>query len=432
LSGQCTGIWTEDGSEWFAFRAEVRLVLPIVRAWRADADISLPLMFSSRLPVSIAPNAVSQAVAAARDAGRVILDLTETNPTVSGFGYPEHLMAPMADERALVYTPAPLGLESAREAVAAHYAAAGIEARQIALTASTSEAYSFVFKILCNAGDDVLVPLPSYPLFDLLTHLDGVRQATYRLDPAGRWCIDRPSLERAISNRSRAVLVVTPNNPTGSRLSALDREWLVEVAQAYELALISDEVFADYVLSPRSDAASLAGERRVLTFTLGGLSKTVGLPQMKLAWIAVSGPESVASEALDRLAIVADSYLSTSTSVQLAAPALLEAGRLTQALIHARLARNLAILRHAVAEAPQFSIFEPEGGWSVVMRVPALWNDERLVLRLLADAGVLVHPGYFFDIEGEGNVVLSLLTPPEIFDEGIARIIAHVSAGDGP
>jgi hypothetical protein len=296
----------------------------------------------------------------------------------------------------------------------------------VVLTASTSEAYTILFKLLTDPGEAVLVPQPSYPLFELLTRLDGVEATAYRLQRAADWAIDRDSVRRGVRSKTRAILVVSPNNPTGSMLRTDDRDWLVATAREHDLALVSDEVFADYPISPRPDSTSLAGEQRVLTFTLGGLSKAVGLPQVKLAWIIASGPDVLVAEAIDRLALIADSYLSVSTPVQTAASRLLEGGRAVRDAIAARLRRNLDHLRSVARTQPSLTVLTPEGGWSVLVRVPATETEEQLVLRLLNDAGVLVHPGYFFDFSEEAFLVLSLLPSPDVFDEAIRRIAATV------
>jgi alanine-synthesizing transaminase len=386
-------------------------------------------MFSSRLPARLGPSVLSQAVSRARAAGTVRFDLTETNPTLVGLAGPRRAVEALLDPAALTYEPAPLGTGAARRAVAASCTGRTPDPARIMLTASTSEAYSFLFKLLCDPGDDVLVPHPSYPLFDLLTSLDGVRPSPYRLDAAGGWCLDRPSLDEAVTASTRAVLVVSPNNPTGSMLHRGDREWLVAFARAHGLVLISDEVFADYPLSAGPEATSLLGEERVLTFTLGGLSKSAGLPQMKLAWTVVGGPDELVVSALERLELIADSYLSVSTPVQLATPALLEAGLGIRAAIHARIRRNLETLRDAVRRAPALTLHEPDGGWSVVVRVPAILSEEQWVLHLVQAHGVLVHPGFFFDLDTGVHLVISLLPMPEVFEMGVS-CIAAMASGD--
>jgi alanine-synthesizing transaminase len=385
-------------------------------------------MFSSRLPAELAPNALSRAVERARRSGSAILDLTETNPTTVGLPYPADLFDSLADSGSRIYRPDPLGAMSAREAIASSYAARGVavDASLVVLTASTSEAYAILFKLLTDPGDAVLVPQPSYPLFELLTKLDGVEAVPYRLQRADEWAIDRDSVRRAVTSKARAILVVSPNNPTGSMLRADDRDWLVASAREHNLALVSDEVFADYPIAPRPEATSLTGEQRVLTFTLGGLSKSAGLPQVKLAWIVVSGPDALVAQSIDRLALIADSYLSVSTPVQIAAPRLLEGGRAVRDAIAARVHRNLDQLRSIVRTQSSLTLFTPEGGWSAVVRVPATETEEKLVLRLLTDAGVLVHPGYFFDFSEEAFLVFSLLPSPDVFDEAIRRVVVTV------
>lgn len=387
--------------------------------------------FSSRLPRELAPNALSQAVAALRAAGEPWLDLTETNPTAVGLAYPPDALRALADAGALRYAPDPLGLLAARERVAADYARRGLDVApdRIVLTSSTSEAYGFLFKLLCDAGDAVLVPQPSYPLFDLLTRLEGVVAQPYLLEYRGAWWIDRDSVLAALSPRTRAILVVSPNNPTGSLLRADDRAWLDELCERRAIAIIGDEVFADYRLSPREDGCSVLGENRVLTFSLGGLSKSAGLPQVKLGWIAVGGPAPAVDNALRRLEVIADTYLSVSTPVQVAAGHLIERGGVIRTAILDRLRDNLARLRTSLAAHPAVSLLEPEGGWSAVLRVPALRSEEALVLLLLERARVLVHPGYFFDFPSEAFIVISLLPDPTMFSDALGRLLPLAQRG---
>jgi alanine-synthesizing transaminase len=387
-------------------------------------------MFSSRLPAALAPNAISRTTARLQAERVSLLDLTETNPTAVSLMYPADVLAPLADSRARHYDPAPLGLPSAREAVAREYQLRGVvvDPASIVLTASTSEAYGLLFKLLCNPGDEVLVPQPSYPLFESLTALEAVVARPYRLEYHGAWSLDRDSVERAITPRTRAVLVVSPNNPTGSLLRADDRDWLAACCARANLALIADEVFSEYVLSPVSDAVSFAGEDRVLTFVLGGLSKSAGLPQVKLGWMLVSGPRDAVPEALTRLEIICDTYLSVSTPVQLAAPQLIAAGRGIRARIQERISANLACVTGLCDAESAASVLMPDGGWSVVLRVPATEPEEALVLRLLRDAHVLVHPGYFFDFDEEAYLVASLLPEPDRFREAMTRVLAAVAS----
>lgn len=387
-------------------------------------------MFSSRLPATLAANAISGRVAALRAEGVELLDLTQSNPTTVGLHYPDILTGVLADAEGLTYRPEPLGSLAAREAVAREYARHGRDVRsdRVVLTASTSEAYAVLFKLLCDPGDDVLVPQPGYPLFDSLTRLDAVGARPYKLEFHGRWSIDRESVVAAASSRTRAVLVVSPNNPTGSMLRQADRDWLADLAAASGWALISDEVFGDYPLRPGQDSASLLGEARALTFVLGGLSKSVGLPQLKLAWTLASGPSELVTAALSRLEVICDSYLSVSTPVQLALSVLLSEGRHVREAIRRRLLGNLKTLER-LSEGSPLSAMAPEGGWSAVVRVPETGTEEALVLRLLNEGHVLVHPGYFFDFERGAHLVLSLLPEPEVFEEGVRRIVRTVKNG---
>lgn len=387
--------------------------------------------FSSRLSSELAPNALSEAVARRRAAGVPWIDLTESNPTVVGLAYPADVLEPLSDAAGARYTPEPFGLPEARASVAAEFVRRGLDVPpdRIVLTASTSEAYALVFKLLCDPGDRVLVPQPSYPLFDLLTRLEGVVASPYRLDYHGDWSIDRDSVLDSWTPRTRAVLVVSPNNPTGSVLRSADRDWLRTVCVDRGAVLIADEVFAEYPLVPRSDGVSGIGGSPMLACALGGLSKSAGLPQVKLGWIAVDGPERDVRAAMMRLEVIADTYLSVSTPVQIAAGRLIESGRLIRTAIAARLQQNLARLRAAAGSHPAVSVLLPEGGWSVVLRVPATATDEALALALFERAGVLVHPGYFFDFAGEGYLVVSLLPEPATFAAGVDRLL-DVVAGD--
>lgn len=356
----------------------------------------------------------------------MLADLTASNPTKVGLAYPGDLLAPLGDSQSASYDPQPFGLRPARQAVVDHLAEAGAptDISRIVLTASTSEAYSLLFKLLCDPGDSVLTPEPSYPLFDLLTRLDSVVSAPYQLEHHGVWSIDRASVTAAAATaRARAILVVSPNNPTGSMLRAADREWLVAFAREHDLALISDEVFSGYPVEPRPDASSLLGEDRVLTFTLGGLSKSAGLPQVKLGWIVVSGPAGQVDDALQRLEVICDTYLSVSTPVQVAAASLIAGGAAIRAQIHERVHANYQTLTSACARYPAVRLLPAEGGWSAVVRVPSTAGEEALALRILNEAHVIVHPGYFFDIHQGAHLVVSLLPEPDVFATSIARVL---------
>jgi aspartate/methionine/tyrosine aminotransferase len=390
-------------------------------------------MFSTRTPPSLEPNRLTRAVAARTARGEPIVDLTETNPTRAGLEYPPELLAPLADPRSLLYEPSPFGLRSAREAVAHACSQGGVVVppEHVVLTASTSEAYSFLFKLLCDAGDEVLVPAPSYPLFDQLTRLDAVEVRPYRLEYHGSWSADPAEVERAVTPRTRALLAVSPNNPTGSILGTADLLALGGTCARHGLALVVDEVFADYLLEPRADRAVVLEHPEAMTFSLGGFSKSIGLPQLKLAWMAAAGPPDLLAPALARLELIADAYLSVSTPVQQAAGSLLAAGARVRRAIHDRVRGNLERLRAAVVATP-CTVLRVEGGWSAVLRVPATRTEERLVLELLEQDGVLAHPGYFFDFPREAYLVVSLLPPPAVFADGIGRLLARAGASPAP
>jgi alanine-synthesizing transaminase len=317
----------------------------------------------------------------------------------------------------------------AREAVAADYARRGIAVSpdRLLLTASTSEAYALLFKLLCDPGDRVLVPQPSYPLFEHLTALESVTAVPYPLDPHGGWGLDVPAIASALDARTRAVLLVSPNNPTGSTVEAADLAALAALASERGVALVGDEVFADYPLRIGLSPVSVLQQDRALAFGLGGLSKSVGLPQVKVAWIGVAGPGKLVEEALGGLEIVADTFLSVSTPAQLALGDLLAGGAAVRAAIRTRVTRNLAALRAVAAGAPALTLQEPDGGWSAVVQVPAPHGEEALAVALVEQDAVLVHPGYFFDFPREAFVVVSLLPSPDVFDAGLARVVARVA-----
>ena len=385
-------------------------------------------MFSARVPGNLTSNRLTEAVRARRACGEAFVDLTESNPTRAGFDYPADLLAPLGDARGLRYAPSPLGLIEARQAVAGDYARQGyaVAPERIALTASTSDAYSLLFKLLGNAGDEVLVPRPSYPLFEHLTRLDLLIAREYDLDMHGAWSIDLAGLEAAITPRTQAVLVVSPNNPTGSFLSAAELDRLAAICAPRGIAIIADEVFADYELArgAAARAGRVVARDDVLSFSLGGLSKSIGLPQAKLGWIAVAGPRDLAAAALDRLELICDTYLAVSTPVQLAAGELIERGASVRSQISTRIRANDVTLRQMMTPAASCRVYPTAGGWSAVVQVPTFEREEDLVLRLL-DAGVLTHPGYFFDFPRESFLILSLLPPPALFAEGVSRVLRH-------
>jgi aspartate/methionine/tyrosine aminotransferase len=384
---------------------------------------------SSRLPRESAPNALSLAIDTLRRSGTPYVDLTESNPTRAGIPYPGDLLRALSAPDALRYEPYPLGLVSAREAVAADYARRGarVDPGQVVLSASTSEMYAWLFKLLCDAGESVLVPRPSYPLFEHLTRLEGVRAEPYRLEYHGRWEIDLESVTTA-TDATRAVLLVSPNNPTGSFASAPEVEALVRICRDRGWALIVDEVFADYRLDAVDPVTDLAARAGVLTFSMGGASKSLGLPQVKLGWTLVGGPAADRAAALDGLELIADTFLSVSTPVQVAAADLLERGAVVRAAIQARIETNLAAARREAALHPSCDLLPVEGGWSAVVRVPATRPEEQLVLDLLSRERVLVHPGYFFDFEHEAFAIVSLLVSEMAFADAFARTLRFAEA----
>jgi len=399
-------------------------------------------MFSSRVPGDLEPNRLTRAVRRARAAGTALLDLTATNPTTAGIRYPASILESLASPAALRYEPSPLGLPDARAAVARDYARYGINVapERLVLTASTSDAYSILFKLLCAPdGDAVMLPVPSYPLFDHLTRLDGVRSIPYRLEYHGRWAIDFETVDEGWTGAVRAVLAVSPNNPTGSMLTGAERAALAERCKARDAALIIDEVFADYALSAHEpshpDRQKAKGKREkglepseCLTFRLGGLSKSAGLPQVKLGWILVDGPEALARGALERLELICDTYLSVSTPVQRAAPSLIAAGAAVRADILDRIRNNDRELRTLAAPYPSIQVLPCEAGWSAVLRVPSPRTEADLVIELLERDGVLVHPGYFFDFAHESFLVVSLLPESPAFVEGVGRVLERAHA----
>ena len=387
-------------------------------------------MFSRRTSWTRVPNRLSALLDERRRRGAPLVDLTETNPTRAGLRAPADLLAALADPAALAYEPEPFGLRSAREAVATDARRRGVpvDPDSIVLTASTSEAYAFAIKLLCDPGDAVLVPRPSYPLFEYLAGLESVAVRPYPLRYDGQWHVDVPALQAALDDDVRAVVVVSPNNPTGSFLKAGEADALRALAAGRGVALVSDEVFADFPL--RDDPTrvqSLFGDGPALTICLGGLSKSCGLPQLKLAWMMLAGPSSAREEARGRLEVVADTYLSVGTPVQHAAPAVLARLPELQAPIRARIAANFRALRAAVVSTAA-TVLDAEGGWSAVVRVPATRTEDEWVAALLQKDGVLVHPGYFFDFEDEAYVVLSLLPPEDVFAAGVARMVRRVES----
>ena len=447
-------------------------------------------MFSERTNWRLAPNRFTQAVEEARARGAQLLDLTASNPTRVGLEYDSQaILGALRSQRALDYEPQAKGLLAAREVIAGYYFArcsdrerevasnvstsGVVDPERIVLTTSTSEGYSFVFRLLCNAGDELLVPKPSYPLFEFLADLQDVKLVPYPLIYDHGWQMDFHSLQRAVTPRTRGVVVVHPNNPTGSYVKAVEVELLNEFCRERRLALIVDEVFLDYELGtsgtqsrtregeadrnpesaatpddktgvkldtgslhPRMDRhspihslgrddrhRSFAGNNEVLTLTLSGLSKISALPQMKVAWIATSGPEEQVVGATARLEVIADTYLSMNAPVQWAVPVLLEQRQSIQRQLLARVERNLAELDRQLSAQKTCQRLCLEGGWYAVLRVPVTRSDEELAIALVMEKSVIVHPGHFYDFESDGYLVLSLIAPPAEFAEGARRVL---------
>jgi aspartate/methionine/tyrosine aminotransferase len=381
-------------------------------------------VFSERTAHERTKNRFSLALERARAGGAPILDLTASNPTLVGIPYaPEVARAVSESASVSRYEPVPFGLASARRAIAELWRSRGLEVPEdrVALTASTSEAYAFLFKLFCDAGDEVLVPAPSYPLFEHLAALEGVRLVPYRLGYDGAWFVDPAPLRAALTERTRAVLVVSPNNPTGSYLR---RDALFRLAEL-GLPIISDEVFGEYPLVPDPERArSVLENEDVLVVALDGLSKLAALPQWKLAWMSFAGPGLLVDEALARLELVLDTFLSPSTPIQLALPELLRTRHVAADAIRERLRQNHAALLGACQNSA-VSVLPVEGGWYAVLRLPATRTDEEFALSFL-ERGVLVQPGYFFDFGDDPHVVLSLLTPESSLAEGVGRLVQAV------
>ncbi len=384
-------------------------------------------MLSSRSSFDLSPNPLSIALARARVSARPVLDLTESNPTQAGIPYDgDGIRAAMSRSTFLRYEPAPFGIALGREAVARALSESGpvVDASRVVLTASTSEAYAFLFKLLADPADEVLVPVPSYPLFEHLARLESVRAVPYRLGYDGAWHVDLASARAAVTSRTRAIIVVNPNNPTGSYLKASELDALASLG----FPIVSDEVFSSFSLrEDRTRCRSALEENSApLVFSLGGLSKLAGLPQMKLAWMAVAGEGARVDAALARLEIIADTFLSVGTAVQLALPGILACRTTAEQAIRLRTRTNLAYARAAV-EGSAASVLDLEGGWYATLRLPRTQSEDDWVLGLLEQDDVLVHPGHFFDFDQEAYIVVSLLTPEATLREGVNRIVERVS-----
>lgn len=380
------------------------------------------LKYSRRFPWASEPNRLWRRLEEKRRAGETLWDLTESNPTAAGFEYPPEVLAALSDPRALRYEPAPAGLATARDAVAGYYRQRGndVQPARILLTASTSESYSFLFKLLCDPDDEILVPRPSYPLFEHLASLDCVRVLQYPLEYDGAWSVDFSRLEPRIRERTRAIVLVNPNNPTGSFLKRQELVRLIELSRHRGLALISDEVFRDYFFHPDSARVdTLVDVDSVPCFCLSGLSKISALPQMKLGWIVANLPQ-----ALERLEMIADNYLSVGAPVQHALPAMLAAAKPLQEQIRKRLNSNLHFLESQLL--PEIGLLPAEGGWNAILEIPRVRSEEEWALTALERANVIVQPGFFYDFDREAYLVLSLLPAEENFRAGITRLMTAI------
>jgi alanine-synthesizing transaminase len=382
-------------------------------------------MFADRTNWNLKSNRLADALERHKLSGRKLFDLSTSNPTECGFKYDAAaIMGALCTPASLQYHPDPRGLKSARHAVRDYYSTRGdrVNIDDLLLTTSTSEAYSFVLRLLANPGDELLIPTPSYPLFDFLADINDVKLVRYPLFYDHGWHIDLYALKQAITPRTRGVILVHPNNPTGHFTKVEETAQLNRICSANQMAIIADEVFLDFTL----DAAgkSFVANEGTLTFTMSGISKISGLPQMKLAWLAVSGPEEMKREALARLEMIADTYLSLNAPIQMAAPLLLQQRAAFQQQVVARVRRNLSELDSQLIGKKQFGRLAIEAGWYAVLRIPATRPDEELAIELLEQHDVYLHPGHFYDFPEEGYLVISLITPEQDFSEGLRRLLS--------
>lgn len=389
-------------------------------------------MFSDRTNWRLAHNRFTQALDQARADGATVVDLTLANPTRAGLHYDERaILGALAQPQALDYDPQPKGLRTAREAVARYYretaAVRDLNPDDLVLTTSTSEGYSYVLRLLCNDGEEILVPKPSYPLFEFLADLQDVKLVPYPLLYDHGWQIDFHSLEKAVSAQTRGLVLVHPNNPTGSYVQQHEATLLNAFCREHGLALVVDEVFRDYALDGKP-RPSFAANQDVLTFTLSGLSKIAGLPQMKVAWIASSGPQPSVTAAMALLEVIADTYLSMNAPLQWATPVLLQQRMIIQRQLLQRVTANLEELDRQLAQQKNCQRLIVDGGWYAVLRVPVTRTDEDLAIELVREKSVLVHPGHFYDFPNDGYLVLSLIVPTREFAEGISKLLGHLNA----
>ena len=382
-------------------------------------------MFSQRTNWKLSPNRFAQVLETVRSSRDPILDLSVSNPTLCGFTYGDSTILRAFDNpAALTYDPQPKGLLSAREEVARYYHDdhhTAVDPESLVLTTSTSEAYSYVFRLLCNPRDEILVPKPSYPLFEFLADLQDLALIPYALEYAHGWFVDFHSVVRALTPRTRAILVVHPNNPTGSYLREGELRQFNHLGQERNLALIVDEVFLDFPFhdSPRETSAA---NHDSLTFTLSGLSKIAALPQMKVGWVVTTGPQALVRPALDRLEVIADTFLSLNAPTQLAFPALLAQRHALRPQLLERISDNRSFLQSAMSRGDSAELLDADGGWYAVLKIHEDRSDEDLAIKLLQKHRVIVHPGHFYDFPSKGYLVLSLITPAAIFQQGVERL----------
>jgi alanine-synthesizing transaminase len=417
----------DSPSSVIAFSRSAANAQVLDREPRFSAKISA-LMFAERTSWNLVPNRLTVALERYRASGRPLIDLTCSNPTACGLSCDsEHILGALANPSSLGYEPDPKGLLTSRRAVADYYTSHGaaVDPASIVITTATSEAYAFAFRTLCDPCDEVLIPEPSYPLFEFLAEVQDVRLVRYPLLYDHGWQIDFHTLESAITEKTRAVIVVHPNNPTGNYAKGYERSRLNEICAPREMAILADEVFLDFSLNDTAQhARTFALNTAALTFTMSGISKVSGLPQMKAAWLIASGPDDLRSQALERLEVISDTYLSVSAPIQHALPKFLAYRTKFQHELLARVRANLAELDLQLATQKLSSRLEVEGGWYAILRTPATRTDEETAINLLETQGVSIHPGHFYDFPGDGYLVVSLITPESDFKVGIRLLLA--------
>lgn len=387
-------------------------------------------MFSSRTPPQLTANKLTQIIEQKHSDKEALLDLTQSNPTKIDINYPEEeILLALSNPKALLYQPDPKGLLNTRRAIIDYYSlkTINVDVDNIFLTASTSEAYTLLFKLLMEPGDSVLVPAPSYPLFEHLAQVECVKPINYYLYFDGAWYIDFPFLESVCKKNTRAIIIVNPNNPTGSFIKKSELVLLIEFCKNHNLALISDEVFCDYAhFDDNERVSSVADINEILTFSLNGLSKAAGLPQLKLGWIAINGQGDIFKEAHFRLEFITDLFLSVSSPVQHALPSLLKLSTKIQNQILTRVLNNYSYLKEQVHSESVCRVLPVEAGWYAILQVPKIMSEEELIIELLEKDNLIVHPGYFFDLQMEGYLVVSLIVSPNVFQLGINKLLSRV------